>query len=509
MKPVETGVLDAAKLKLQQIRGENPALTFIPNIGQERLLNAFLKPKRPFITLIGAGNGMGKTSLMGAMMVGCAYGPDEVSEWMERYPLWEQERQKRIIRGTPLRYRIVCHADAMKENGPVHDAIKDWFPKGRFKMHQKGKTYFSQVECFDSDGKLCCIFDVKTHDQDKDAHAGSNLDGVFCDEPMPEPLYGETVGRCRKEGAFIAMFLTPLEVAGWMIDQIIEDADGEEVVVVNGSLWDNCKDIPGTRGVLSRAVIERQIHQWERLNANELEARVYGTFTHLRGAIFKSYGPQVHEVDDFPIPPEWPIYCIIDPHDSKAPFITWIAQSETEAFAFREWPTEDYVKMGENPYTIAQLVALGKDIERPWRAQVIWRFMDPNKGKYRYNNNNKTVQEEYHDAGWSFELSEDDLQVGHQRVMTMLYYNAKLPIDEANRPYLRIFRSLKNTSKSLARYGFKKKAVEGASLTSNLDKKYKDPVDNIRYWAMRLQPFKRVSAYTQFYNDIIGGRVRK
>lgn len=503
------GIKAVAQARLAELRAQSPALTFIPNIGQERLLDAYSKPKRPFVTIIGAGNGMGKTSLMAPMMVGCAFGPDEVSEWMERYPLWQQEMDKRVLRGAPLQYRIVCHADAMKANGPVISAIKEWFPKGRWKGFNNGKTYVSQIDCYDPGGKIIAVFEVKTHDQDRIAHAGSNLDGCFVDEPMPEDVYGETIGRLRKDNAFMAMYLTPLEIAGWMVDQIIDRADGDEIVVTHGSLWDNCRDIPGTRGHLSRVVIERQIAEWVRLNPHELEARVYGTFTHLSGALFKNYTPQVHEVDDFPIPPDWPIYRIMDPHDSKAPALCWIAQSPTEAFVIREWPVEDYVKLGENTLTIAQLVALGRDIERPHRAQVIWAFMDPNKGKYRYNNSNKTVQEEYHDAGWTFELSEDDLQVGHQRVMSLLYYNTKLPIDENNQPYLRVFKSCRNTATALTRYGMKKKATPGGSLTANLDPKYKDFADLIRYFAMRLQPFKKVEEYTQFYNTLINGRVRK
>lgn len=508
---ITADIRDVAKSQADQLKADSPSLTFIPNIGQERMLLAFSKPKRPFIAVIGAGNGMGKTSLMAPMMVGCAFGPEEVSEWMEQYPLFQQEEDKRKRRGSPLKYRIICKADAMKENGPVHDAIKDWFPKGRYTLDKCGKTYYSQVSCYDEDRNLVAVFDVKSHDQEKDAHAGANLDGVFCDEPMPEGIYGETVGRCRKEGAFIAMFLTPLEVAGWMIDQIIEDADGEEIVVVNGSLWDNCKDIPGTRGHISREVIERQIHQWERLNPHELEARVYGTFTHLSGALFKNYTPEVHEVDDFPIPPNWPIYCLIDPHDSKAPFLTWITQGPVEAYGIREWPTEDFTKMGESDMTINQVVAEAKRIERAWPGQVLYRFMDPNKGKtpHRSVDDTKTVQEEYSAAGLDFELSEDNLEVGHERIRALLHFNPKLPVDEGNRPYLRFFKSMRNTTKSIARYGIKKKATPGASLTANIDKKYKDPVDNIRYFAMRIQPFKLVEQVTQFYSTLMSGRIRK
>lgn len=509
--------LEQAKLELLALRGTNPALNFIPNIGQERLLEAFAGRNGhfPFIGVIGAGNGLGKTALMANMMVGCAYGPDEVSEWMERYGLWQKEADWRAREGKPSAYRIVCQADSMKEGGPVLQAIREWFPKGRYKLDKAGKTFYSQLICFDAEGNVCATFDVKTHDQSKVAHAGSNLNGVFHDEPPPEEIYGETVGRVRKDGAFLLFFLTPLEMAGWMIDQIIDEADlpgaeKPEIVVVYGGIYDNCKDEPGTRGHLSRETIERQIRQWAKLSPTELDARMNGKFTHLSGAIYKAYSPLVHEVDDFPIPSWWPVYRIIDPHDTRAPALCWIAQSETDAFVFREWPAEDYVKMGNNPYTIAQLVNMAKlDIERPFRPQILWAFMDPNKAKYTYNNTNKTVQEEYHDAGWDFEPSEDDLQVGHDRVRALLHYNQQMPVSDANRPYLRVFKSCRNTSVALQRYGMKKNADPGKSLSSQLDPKYKDFADLIRYFAMRHQPYRRVDTHTGFYQALVGGRVKK
>ncbi len=502
----------AARAQKTALLQESPSLGFIPNIGQERMLRVWARPHRPFIGVIGAGNGMGKTSLMAPMMVGCAYGPDEVSEWMEQIPMWQQELDKRLRRGGPLHYRIVCHADAMKENGPVLSAIQEWFPKGRYKTDKAGKTYVSQITCFDEDGEICCIFDVKTHDQEKTAHAGANLDGVFVDEPMPEGLYSETVGRCRKDGAFISMFLTPLEVAGWMIDQIIDDADDREIVVVTGSLWDNCKDIPGTRGHISREVIERQIREWEKLSPHELEARVYGTFSHLSGALFKNFKPASHVIDDMLIPDDAPIYCIIDPHDMKAPFITWVARLPHEAVVIREWPTEEYTKLGENTMTLSQVVSVVREIERPFRSQVVHRIMDPNKGRtpHRGVETTKTVQDEYREAGLDFLLAaEDDLQVGHDCIRQMLFYDVKQPISEKNRPFLRVLRTCENTAKSLARYGIKKNPTPGGSLTANIDKKHKDPVDNVRYFSVSMVPYEPVGVTRAFYDSIMSGRVKK
>lgn len=513
--------LEAAKAELTALRGTNPSLDFVPNIGQERFLEAWSgrNGHYPFIGVIGAGNGLGKTALMANMMVGCAYGPDEVSPWMERYGLWQREADWRAREGKPSAYRIVCHSDAMKEGGPVLQAIREWFPKGRYKLDKSGKTFYSSITCFDELGQVCATFDVKTHDQGKVAQAGTNLNGVFHDEPPPEENYAETVGRVRRAGAFIMFFLTPLEMAGWMIDQIIDEADAPgterpEIVVVHGSIWDNCKDIPGTRGKLSRETIERQIRQWGKLSPTELDARVNGTFTHLSGAIFKRFNEAIHVVDEFPLPPWWPIYRIIDPHDTKLPAIVWVAQGETEAVVIREWPTDDYVKLETSGMTIAQIVSICKrDIEAPFRNQILFSIMDPNKGKtpHRGVDSTKTVQDEYREAGWDFELAKtDDLAVGHDHLHALLYYDEKLPVGDANRPYLRVFRNCANVRTAFKRYGIKKKDTDpGASLTVRIDKKYKDFMDPCRYFATDRQPFQRVDDAKNFYSALMSGRIKK
>lgn len=512
--------LEQAKEELAALRGTNPALDFTPNIGQERYLNHWAGKggHYPFIGVLSAGNGLGKTSLMANVMVGCAYGPDEVSPFMEQYGLFQREADWRKANRKPSAYRIVCQADAMKEDGPVLQAIREWFPKGRYKLDKAGKTFFSSLTCYDEAGQVCATFGVKTHDQSVVAQAGTNLNGAFHDEPPPAENYAETVGRCRREGAFIMFFLTPLKMAAWMVDQIINEADLEdnprpEIIVTKGSIWDNCRDIPGTRGVLTRQVIERQIREWGKISADEVEARTNGTFTHLSGALYRMYKPKIHEVEPFPIPPWWPIYCIIDPHDTKAPAIEWVAQSETNAYTIAEWPTEDYVKLDNTSMTISQIVNLCKqDIESPFRSQIIYRLMDPNKGAtpHRGVDQTKTVQQEYSEAGWDFELvKDDDLAVGHDQVRMLIWYDEKLPIDERNRPYKYVFKTCKNTSKAMQRYAIKDGTDPGASLTTRVDKKYKDFADLERYFAVGRQAFRRVEEVKGFYNAIMSGRIRK
>ncbi len=102
------------------------------------------------------------------------------------------------------------------------------------------------------------MIDFKTHDQAITAHAGPEFDVVIFNEPAPESIYAENASRTRS-GGYILHFLTPLNMAMYL--HTIENSYHEpgSFHVAEASIWDNCKDIPGTRGHLTRRSIEDQI----------------------------------------------------------------------------------------------------------------------------------------------------------------------------------------------------------------------------------------------------------
>lgn len=478
----------------------HPGIGFIPNVGQER---AFLpyKDAVPYITVFGGGNGVGKTAAMAILAVGLIWGTSELSEFFDDYAIFQWMRDRCTERGKPGKGRIICNADSMKDNGSVLQAIQEWFPKGRYKLNKAGKNHYSEIICDNG-----YVIDVKTHDQDTVAVSGTTLDFILADEPFPRALWSETVGRTRG-GGIIAFFLTPLEMAGWMMDQIIEAKDGKEIVVTNASIWENCKDVPGMRGRLSREHIERMIRAWERESPEEVEARVKGTFTHLSGAMYKIFSPEVHIIEPFPIPSDWPVVNIIDPHDARPPAINWIAQGPQAHFAFREWPNLDYTKIKTSTHTISQVCEEMRSIENPFRAQVQRRLMDPNKAEYEYPNTKLTVQKEYAKRGFHYSKSDNQLDLGHKAVNAMLHYDMKKPVDDANRPELFVFSPCLNTHRALMKYGLKKTFNEGGSLTSKLDQTYKDFADLVRYYAVKKQAFAPISASNGFWDTIKSGRI--
>lgn len=493
-------LVTVAGLKRRAILENHPALGFVPNIGQER---AF-KPYRhdvPYITVFGGGNGVGKTATLAIMAVGLCFGTSELNEFFDDYTLFSWMKERCSSRGRPARGRIVCHADSMKENGSVLQAIQEWFPKGRYKLNKHGKAYYSEIAC-----DTGVTIDIKTHDQDTVAVSGTTLDFILADEPFPRALWSETVGRTRS-GGIIGFFLTPLQMAGWMMDQIVDVADDKEIVVTNASIWDNCKDIPGTRGHLSRDHIDRMIRAWERESPDEVEARVKGLFTHLSGAMYKIFSPEVHVIQPFPIPPEWPIYHIIDPHDARPPATCWIAQGPHASVAFKEWPNLDYTKIKTSTHTISQVCDEMRRIENNFRPQVTQRLMDPNKAEYEYPNTKLTVKQEYARRGFSFRPSDDHLDLGHKAVNEMLHYDAKKPVDEYNSPAFYVTDDCTNIKKALQKYGLKKTFNEGGSLTSKMDQTYKDFADLIRYFAIKRQPYEAVNTGAGYWDLIRSGRI--
>jgi len=498
--------------ELSQIEREYPSLSFIPNIGQEKAFHFYKTlDSSPFIMLFGGGNGVGKTANLAMMLVGLIWGPEYLNEYFDDYKMFKEYQDLLNARRRRGVIRLVVNADSMREGGSVHQAIVEWFPIGpdpkkpMYKLLKGGKNHFSQIVIAKTGAPMV---EIKTHDQDTVAHSGTTVDWILCDEPFPQAHWGEMLGRTR-DGGRIAMFMTPLNMAGWLLDDVVEQVDGVDTCMTNASIWENCIDIPGTRGHLKKVNIDKMIRQWEISAPNEVDARVKGTFSHLTGAIFKAFTPKVHVIEPFKIPKDWPIYFIVDPHDSKPAFVTWVLQGPNNRhWVIKEWPEKDFTKLGNTDLTISKTIDILKEIERPFAHQITRRLMDPNKGSFVYSNTKKTIQDEWRVNGMRCDLVKvDDLDVGHKAVNQLLWWDQQKPSEPGfNQPLMLIFNTCTNTSKSLARYGLKKNHDPSASLTTKIDKKYKDPVDCVRYYAVDRRDFMTLTEKNSFLEQIYSGR---
>jgi len=522
MTLVNRSKLEAVNSELRELERDSPCLSFVPNVGQEKAFKFFRSlEKAPHIGLFGGANGVGKTATAGIALAGLTFGPDFLHDFMDKFQFFPEYKEYLETQNRGARIRLVCHADSMKVNGPLHQAITDWFPRGinpdngkpLYNLSKMGKTYYSQID-FNIPGlKFQPSVEIKTHDQDVGAHAGSNLDIIICDEPFPEALWSEMIGRTRN-GGHIFMFMTPLNMAGFLMDNVVDKVDGKDIIMTNATIWDNCIDIPGTRGHLLRSNIEKMIKLWTASAPDEVTARTEGTFTHLSGAMYKIFSEDAHclyPAEEFKWDSDWPIYCIMDPHDAKYPAINWILQTPIgEHYIIREWPMLDYTQIGNVSYTISQAIQQIREIEAEFKHQVQYRVMDPNKGLFKHTgiDNQDTIQDLWRKAGLRFDLADnDDLDVGHKRVAELLYYDTQKPLSQMNHPKMRIFADrCPNTVKAMKRYGYKRNYKEGGSLTTNIDQKYKDFADLPRYYAVSYKLFQTVSEKGDFMNLLFSGR---
>lgn len=536
-KPIEqVDVYERARqLAERKLKLNHPARFWVPNIAQERMFRVFARRPFPSDAVFMAGNGVGKSVAAVVFAAGITWGPREVSsesayvheelKFMQDLEVFQAFRDRAREQSRPISIRLIVNAGSMKPNGAMYQRIRAYFPKGKYEMQKLGTTYFSQILCWEEEeevgqeDKLLAVIDVKSHDQGVVAHSGSDVDVVIFDEPCPEEIYDEAVGRGRgNPDSFRAFFLTPLELSGWIMDRLIDHADGKKIAYCQGSLWDNCIDWHPdeskrgkTRGHITRGKIEEMIEAWKRSSPDTLEARLNGTPTHLSGALYKSFNPEVHiQKDRITIPNDWPIWFIIDPHHARAPAIAWFAQGPGITYCIAEWPNEDYVRMDPKPVHMAVLMEEIRRKEQDWERQVIHRWGDPNTLKWPYPNSNMTIQQEYFNLGLRVLLADDNLDVGHGKVQELLAVEKEFPIPKLKVLEYDLFTGepMINVPTALSRYGFKKNLRGAKSPTSLMDQTYKDFADLVRYYAVTAEkiPFARVASQNQSVANIVGSR---
>jgi hypothetical protein len=518
-------------VELQRREKYWPLKDFVPNVAQGRALSCYASRHEtyqggyPFIMIFRAGNGVGKTCSMTILLAGVSLGPNFLNKqyFNHRYFYECQEIRKK----RRLKIRIVCDKADMQENGSVYQEISKWIPAAKFEGKTSGGYYTIIRIPAQSEGYRETVIDIKTFDMDIVAHAGPDYDLVVFNEPAPKDKYNENIGRCRKGGR-VALFLTPLNQAEYLHQIENGDYPDGEVFVSEASIWDNCADITGNRGNLSRHDIERMIRQWNANNPLEVPARRDGKYMHLAGAIFGIFNKQVHVTHPFAIPPEYNIYKITDPHDAKPPFTVWIAVSPVgKCYVVAEYPVEPWDQIQGTFLTIRNFVDEFERIERGKHqnfqyirkiSPVEW-LGDPNKFQCPDSNTRQTLKALYESYSSTGEMINtkinDDISVRHEKVRELLLYDHERKIDSMNCPKLFVFSSCKNVIRAFENYQYKNNTSSGLGegWTGKIDQKWECPMACVGYFAVHFdgyQPFtsNKNSHYDDYY-EIDKGRHSK
>lgn len=156
---------------------------------------------------------------------------------------------------------------------------------------------------------------------------GATVDWAWIDEPPDEPIYKANLRAIMRNGGSIWLTMTPvIEDANsmWLYNTLYEPWDqGDDSLVRSvmfffASLEENLEE---NGGVISRKDFEMFKAG---LNPDEIEARVYGRFMIKGGRIFSEYRDNIHLIDNFDWPKEWPVIRAIDPHPAKDDSVLWV-----------------------------------------------------------------------------------------------------------------------------------------------------------------------------------------
>ena len=536
--------------QLKKLKQELPSAFLVPNVAQERLLKYLKKAPFPKDLCFLGGNGTGKTVNLVKIFVGCIWGAramvaagfHEDYEGEQDYEAWHVFRDRAKEDGRPIFAAIVAAADSLKGSGALMQRLTRYFPRGCWKEKKLGKQYAAEVWCWETpeerdendESKAIAVIAFKTMDQPDEQMPGPDYDFVGFDEPPPANVYEEMIGRCRANAhSFRVYTLTPLKMAGWFIDEVVNHANDDEarIAVVYGSLWDNCGDHhpddamwsggkvgvgrPMNRGApnVTKDNIEAMISAWKRRSPMTVEARVWGKPTHTAGAIYECFSPAIHINEGKYRPPngweDWPIWNVIDPHHARPPAVGWFLQCPNKKFmGLGEYPFDEYDKLEMKASTIQDHADIIQELEYKVGVsdRVIHRFGDPNTLRQVYSSRTDsssetlTIQDIYANCGLFYDLANDNLTVGHECLNELLYYDPSKEMDGENEPALiftgNLFNNWReqiNFKNGLSRYKFKDKALgenlSPRNLTGIVDQKYKDFPDIARYFAVTVRDY--------------------
>jgi hypothetical protein len=535
----------AIEIELANRAKKFPSIGFVPNYGQVKAMKCLEAPVEssgdyPMTMVMTGGNGAGKTTIPAAVVLaGVCLGPEFVNpDFCSHYQFFHDMKAKRQS-GKGIKVRIVCDGEDMSEGGSFYEGIREWVPCATF--HGKKGTHYSQVKIGD------VTIDVKTFQQDIRAHAGPNLDLILMNEPCPQDVWNENIGRLRR-GGYMMAFLTPLRGSGYLFDVINdEDADPANLFHYEMSIWDNCEDLNGlksrlaaewltpqlalcegeeakgaarerfekrierlgipsyadeveTNGVLKAQKIIALIDSWYANNPDEVPARRDGKFIHVTGTIFKQFDAAVHVIEPVKLGDDWVFMQTCDPHLAKQPFAMWTAQTPwNDIYVIAEYPNQRWDSIKGTSLDIKDvcfemgMIEQGIDPKYPYMngCDVMARYGDPNFFLGSLPNSRETLRKHYADCGFDYETAGviDDVLYGHKVIHGFLNYNRDVPLSALNKPRLYVFEGCVNTRLAFQRYAY----LESKGVVSDKpDPKWKCIIDNVRYRLSICKPYEEL-----------------
>lgn len=361
-----------------------------------------------------------------------------------------------------------------------------------------------------------------SYDQDLTAFSGSSMHWQGHDELPPADKYREARLRALDvTGQIFTAFTPPDEIGqsrgdvSWFYDEVYEPG------LAGKAGFETVRLHTEANRILDAAAIAELS---SKLTDEQREVRLHGNFLHLSGVIYSLFtqgmsiwcfmcqkkivpidghcltckGDNIesftHIVEPHPIPTQWPIVMVIDPHPRKKDAIGWFAIT----------PSDDVVMVAEAEAdgTAADVKKVIDEVEQRNRLLVRRRLMDPNIATETNDKLGRdwTIRKAYDAVGIRCDLANDDINVGINEVKELLKPDAR-----TRRPRLRVFATCERFRYGMSHWSWDEHVRTGdKEPKEKVRDKAKDFPDLIRYLALDRPEFAKYARGAQ----IVRGPVR-
>jgi len=324
-------------------------------------------------------------------------------------------------------------------------------------------------------------------EQDDYRFESSTWDGFVFDEPPKQAHFVGIVRGTRVKKAAIHFSLTPLSEP-WLFDTVLQDAKKPDSEV-RLSTCDLFSEEVDWMALEDKEALKKET---ERKDPHEVQARIHGKFTHLLGRIYPTYNEEVHLVSEEKIAQlrlgNVTYGVCVDPHDRRPSAVAhFFITPDNDVYFYKEYPNDPEILMPDHKscdLTVKNYADMILEEERACRSRLIYRFIDPNKGKTPRKTNDhagQTLIDDFGEHGLYFDAEiNDKLHEGHREVRNYLHYDPDKPVDFKNSPKVFVSEKCWNINTAMNRYTWdEKKSKELASEVPH--EKWKDFADTVRY----------------------------
>ena len=328
--------------KMREYKETHGSQYFKPYEYQERFFELIVAGKK--VVVLQGSNQIGKTTC-GAVLT------DTFCNGRQAFN-WQDKALESVFKNRPIRARIIAPDWEHSCSEVIVPKLKKLITKGTYttKKNNMGVDAYWQF-------KTGSTIELMTHTQETKYHEGWMGDIVWADEPIPRDKYiANRRGLIARSGVFIITMTAISEP--WIMDELVLNNRSHIGVVTQIPMRAN------------KSLSEEDIKNFEKdIPADQRLARIEGGWLQLIGKVLKEFNKDIHIIDGFKIPPDWPVTPFIDIHLNKPQAISFYT---VDKYGRRYVIDEIWENL--SPEEIADEI-IKRKVKNTWNIDTV--FIDP------------------------------------------------------------------------------------------------------------------------------------